>query len=383
MRRDLAFVSAVALAVAGCKTVQKNTPPLLKTAPVQDVQPEPTCDMETVSVGVVLPLSGPKAALGQTLLKGIRVALHEGAPFLKAVNKKVTLDIVDSCGSASKAAVGVRGLEKRGAAIIIGPAPSDELAAAVEKRRTQAPLLTFANQNNLLSAERGVFGLRTPLRHGFLAMRAVLKVCKNPILFLPDTKRGQDFARLVQQDALPIALVFYKNVQGAWTFARVLEGAALVWEAVPPYLGDASVVFVADAGLAFHNIVAFLRAENALQTQTVASVVPWEEAAVPISENVAWIGAETQRPADGLRAHGRTLFGALSDDFLLGYDALAFVQQKILDHGDGWTEDLCGPNPFFGMSGTFVFLPDGTSRRTLRFVKNVSGRPTPWPEGAV
>ncbi len=124
-------------------------PPPQVTAPPPPVTPPPMAETvvpkdDKVRVGLLLPLSGANAALGQSMLDAAQMALFDLG------DDKFTLLPRDTQGSPGIAATAAQGLIEEGAGIILGPLFGAE-AAAVKPVAAQAgkPVLSFSSDWNV------------------------------------------------------------------------------------------------------------------------------------------------------------------------------------------------------------------------------------------
>lgn len=109
---------------------------------------------EPLTVGCLLPLSGPYKVYGQRALNGIELALS----LIQSGEQPsaIRLLIKDSGSNADQAVQGVRALADEGAGAIIGPivtAPS----AALEAQKLHIPMVTFTQKPNITEIGDFVF----------------------------------------------------------------------------------------------------------------------------------------------------------------------------------------------------------------------------------
>ena len=114
-------------------------PPLLGAAKKRDRRP----------VALLLPLSGPRAALGLSMQRAAMLAESD-------VSALFTLDTGGTAAGAAAAAVAAR---KRGAAMILGPLGAAEVAAAANAIENLLPLIGFTNTPTAVANGAYVFGL--------------------------------------------------------------------------------------------------------------------------------------------------------------------------------------------------------------------------------
>lgn len=108
--------------------------------------------MRPVSIGVLLPLSGPYARYGDDALKGVRLALaslESGA--------QITLRIEDTAGDPGRCIEAYNRLAGEGVDMVVGPLLSKTTQALVPVIRPEVPVLSMSSQVDLASASPYLF----------------------------------------------------------------------------------------------------------------------------------------------------------------------------------------------------------------------------------
>lgn len=176
-----ACVILAALGLAGCSgatipgtsSSRQATPPPGEPAPVESPlpispiapgeAPTPLAPGEKVSVAVLLPLSGPTAALGNGMLDAAQMALFDMA------NEHLNLVPRDTGGTAEGAAAAARETIDQGARLIIGPLTAAEVEAVKPIAQARGiPVLAFSTAADL--AGNGTYLM------GFLPHQEVARV---------------------------------------------------------------------------------------------------------------------------------------------------------------------------------------------------------------
>jgi len=169
--RLVAVVAAAVLTLAGCETkvrspeggVQAAIPPAEPVVPpgampveiaplTSEPLPQPPTTAETIRVAVLLPLSGPHAALGRALLDAAQLALFDLG------DERLELLPRDTGGTAEGAAAAVEDVLSVGVRLIVGPVFAAE-TAAVAPRAQAAGINVLSLSNDLSVAAPGVFVL--------------------------------------------------------------------------------------------------------------------------------------------------------------------------------------------------------------------------------
>ena len=147
-RRKLLMLAAVAV-LAGCKVIPKGpgqTPP-----PVPGPTDALPSDQQRQRIALLVPLSGPQAAWGQSIANATTMAL------LDTNAKTIRITTYDTAGGPAAAATKAM---QEGNRLILGPLQGDEIpAVAAVARAAKVPLITYSSEADL--AARDVFMLGT------------------------------------------------------------------------------------------------------------------------------------------------------------------------------------------------------------------------------
>jgi ABC-type branched-subunit amino acid transport system substrate-binding protein/predicted negative regulator of RcsB-dependent stress response len=124
---------------------------------------QPSTDAAVGSIGVVLPLTGDFASLGEETLRGILLAAGAFSDASSAAHPRIRISIRDSGGSPARAAQAVTELaEQRSVSAIIGPLRAEECeAAAVAAEAANVPLLALTTREDVARTRSYVFRLGT------------------------------------------------------------------------------------------------------------------------------------------------------------------------------------------------------------------------------
>jgi branched-chain amino acid transport system substrate-binding protein len=331
-------------------------------APIAPPAAAATSATDKLQVALLLPLSGPSAALGQAMLDAAQMALFEVA------DDRLQLLVRDSGGTAATAAAAAQSAIADGARLILGPL----LAAEVEATKPVAQsanvaLVAFSTATQL--AGNGTWLL------GFDARQEIERVVlfahahgRNNFAVLAPTSPYGDIAVAALHDAAQTA--------GA-TVGRVAR--------YDPATTDFSTIVqnFAGGGVDFD---AVLLPEGGTRLKSLAPLLPyygvdpdhakllgtglWADASI-ITEP-ALDGGWYAAPPPEVRGDFEKRFQALykhSPPLLatLGYDAtaLAAVLARAPSGADFSAAALTNPSGFSGLNGIFRLLPDGLVERGL------------------
>lgn len=137
-------------------SVEPSTPVPVTEAPIE-AEPESTVAAGGVPVAVLLPLSGPNAALGRALLDAAQLAVFDIG------DEKFTLLPRDTGGTPEGASAAADSAIAAGARLIIGPVFATE-APAVAARAQPAGISVLCFSNDITVAAPGVFIMGIPPR---------------------------------------------------------------------------------------------------------------------------------------------------------------------------------------------------------------------------
>lgn len=150
-------------------------------------------------MAILVPLSGPRAEIGQALVQAARVALEtQGAP---------PLDQQDTAGTPEGAANAARAAIAAGAGIILGPLSSAETAAVAPiAKAAGVPVLAFTNDS--AQAQPGVWPLGISPAHQVQRLASALQAQGKTRLagLLPDNEFGRAMGAGLTQSAAALGL---------------------------------------------------------------------------------------------------------------------------------------------------------------------------------
>jgi branched-chain amino acid transport system substrate-binding protein len=360
---------------------------------------------------LLVPLTGPRADLGQVLMQAAQLALHD--------NRGPSLDALDTGGTAAGAATAAQTALTKGDSIILGPLTSAETASvATVARGAGIPVLAFTNDAS--QSQPGVWPLGISpdqqIRRLVLAAQAQGKT--QFAALLPDTDFGRAMATALTSATasagLPPptirmhgpgmaavtagakAVSDYANRRGPIDAkvkaARSLgtpdgrrEAQELVKTPIPP--PSFNVLLLADTGDNLQEIAAMLPYYD-IDRSAVQIIGPalWAD---PASGSGAVQGAWYAAPDNATRADLQREYTAkygsppspLAD---LAFDAASVAKVSIGPGGAG-IATLSQPGGFVGSDGWFTLLPDGQVRRGLAVFRVERAGPElidPAPESA-
>ena len=342
-------------------------------------------------VAILLPLSGPRADIGQPLLQAAQLALDgPGAP---------QLDVKDTGGTPQGAAAAAQAAIADGAGLILGPLTSPETAAVAPVARS-ANVAVLAFTNDPSQAQPGVWTLGiTPGQQVRRLVAAAQGQGKSQFAaLLPDNDFGHVMAQALTNatatngagapnirfyasgmQAINVAargISDYANRRGpidaqirAARAQETPEGrkqaAELAKSAIPP--PSFNVLLLADTGVPLEEVASVLPYYDVDRSQVqIIGPALW---ASPSSGSGQVSGAWYAAPDSATRSGFVQAFTAkhgnppppLAD---LAYDA-GSIARVLGSRGDFTVGSLTQSNGFLGADGWFALLPDGQVRRAL------------------
>jgi len=351
--------------------------PQMKPAPVTPVTATPMAAPVNgaVKVALLLPLSGPNADLGKTMLEAAQLALFTTG------SDKLTLIPRDTTGTASGAADAAKAVIADGARLILGPLIADEVDAV-------KPIAQAANVNVIAFSTKTEIAGGNVFLMGFLPRQEVTR----EVSYARDQGLGK-FAALVPNSP-------YGHLMGdALTQIASTGGASVAHiEYFDPRVADLSVPIKhllpasaaakpgaagAAAGLPFD---ALLIPEGGDQLKQIATQLKavgvdsthvrflgsglWDDATI-INDGDLTGGWFAASPPDVRHDFERRYEAAYHHPAprlaSLAFDAAALA--SVLSKNDGpdpfSTQAIQNPSGFTGVDGLFRFGPDGLVQRGL------------------
>lgn len=353
---------------------------------------------EVPRVALLLPLTGPQAGIGQSLLNAAQMALFDFA------DDEFELVVHDTKGTADGAAEAARSAIDDGAALILGPLLSASVRAVTPAARAaKVPVVAFSSDR--LVAGNGIFTM------GFYPETEVQRVVRYArsrglqrfAALVPDNEygaavvaslkpsveasgglvtriqyydpRAQDFAGVVRQlahyDSRRQALVEQRselekrNDEVAQQALKRMEGLQTFGDL--PF----QALLVADGGKRLQAIAAHLPFYDIDPSRVrMLGTGLWDEPGVWAEP--ALVGGWFAAPAPQARADFEKQFVQVYGKkppriATLAYDATALA--AVLARAEGGArfdaQALTTPSGFFGRDGIFRFRTDGTAERGL------------------
>jgi hypothetical protein len=353
-------------------------------------------------VAILLPLSGPRADMGQAMLHAAQLAFDGSGA--SSVNAK------DTGGTPEGAAAAARTAVSEGAGLILGPLTSAETAAVAPIARSAGiPVLAFTN--DAAQAQPGVWTLGiTPAQQVRRLVAAASGQGRSQFAaMLPDTDFGHAMGQALEQGTAasglpPPTVRFYGRGMAAINAAArdvsdyanrrgPIDAQIRAARAEETPEGRRKAQDLAKTGIAPPSFSALLLADTGSEPLSeIAAVLPYydvDRSSVKIMGPALWAspsggsgqfpGAWYAAPDPAARVTFEQIYTAkfgsppppLAD---LAYDAASLA--RVQGGRGGFSQSLLTQSEgFVGVDGWFALLPEGHVRRALAVFSIERGGP--------
>jgi ABC-type branched-subunit amino acid transport system substrate-binding protein len=357
--RKVLTLAAIVL-LAGCKVIPKG-PVEQPTAPPPTVEPTPDVlptDTARHRVALLVPMSGPNAAVGQSIANAATMALLD----TNAANLRVTT-YDTATGAADAAAKAV----EDGNGLILGPLLSDNIGViSGQARRANVPVISFSNDQN--AAGKDVFIM------GSLPSQSVTRVVdfargKGVTTFGALVPRGE-YGNRASAALLEAAKAGGGSVVAMEAFDRsntsVTSAAARL-----KAKGGYQAVLIADGGRIAARIAPALKPDDGSNVRLLGTEL-WSGESVVTSTSAlegAWFAAVSDNRFRQFSNSYKSRFGNQPYRIAtLGYDAVLLTLRVARDWKVGSafpTGRMLDSGGFLGLDGPFRFNRNGIVERAL------------------
>lgn len=365
-KTSLAAVAVLGLAACQSPLLAPPAPPAKPAEPpppvaapaVPQVQLEPARP-RTLKAALLLPLTGPNAALGEAMFNAAQLALFDVS------GPNFALNPLDTQGTPEGAAAAASQAVATGSAIVLGPIFSPEVKAAGQVTRSAGiPMVAFTTDATAAGNGVHILGVLPRSQVARVVAQARARGLTRFAALAPDN----DFGRAVvaaYQDVVRAAggIVTRQEFYDRDTAAAVGRLAAGQGEAFEALL-------IPDQGARLRAVAAQLPAHGlgGGKVQLLGTAL-WNDpglAAEPALHG-GWYPApplaEHEEFVRDYRKNFNTMPPAIAS---LAYDATALAAILAKRAAEGMeTGGLTNPSGFAGVDGIFRLLPDGTNQRGL------------------
>ena len=384
-RRWLPAVAAVLLlAGSACTANRVSAPPPVEqeAAPAPSVAapvptaaappPAPLPQDQPVKVGLLLPLSGANAGLGQALLQAAQMALFDLG------NAQFTLVVRDTEIPGGAAAAAQQLMQER-ARVVLGPIfASSVTQAAPAVRAAGVPMIAFSTDVSVAGNGVYLMGLLPSLQVERVVGYAAAQGLRRVAVLAPASAFGQIVTAALQTAAprfgAAVADVEYYDpaaVDLTGVVRRLNPGGTPQFDALMIPEGAPRLTQLAPL-VPYYDI-------DPAQVRLLGTAL-WDDAALAAEPALigGWFAAPAPEQWRNFALRYRALYGSEPPRIAsLAYDgtALAAVLGRAGDGAGFGAEALLNPSGFSGIDGVFRFTPDGRVERGLAIYEMQAGGP--------
>ncbi len=364
-RRQLVTLATVSL-LAACKTVAPPAPPPPPPPPeAPNANVLPT-DAQRHRVALLVPLSGPNAAAGQSIANATTMAL------LDTNSQNLRITTYDTAtGAASAAARAIA----EGNKLILGPLMSDDIPAiAAAARPARVPVISYSNDEARAARDTLIMGSLPSQSIGRTVAWARAQGHASFAALIPSGEYGQRASA---------ALVAAVRAQGG-----TLVGME-TYDRSPASLSAASrrlrdkggydTVLIADGGRMSAQAGPLIKAGNGSVAQLLGTELWSGESVVSTTPALAgaWYAAVSDQRWRQFTDSYRNRFGGQPYRIAtLGYDSVLLTLRVAREWRPGTvfpTSRLFDKDGFLGLDGAFRFRTNGAIERALEVRQVRSG----------
>lgn len=349
-------------------------PPVLAPGPAPTVMQPPTQLPETgggalpptasgkITVGLLLPLSGPSGTLGQAMLDAAEMALYDLA------DDQLELLTRDTKGTPDGASAAAQQVLSQGAQLILGPLLAPEVGAVKPiAEAAHVPVVAFSTDTTLAGQGTYLMGFPPSEEVARITAYAHAQGHNRFAVLAPNTPYGQVIADAVRDavaanGATLSRVEFYDPApNGIAAAVRRFAGQGVDYDALFLPEGGSRIKALAPQ-LPYFKI-------DPDQVKFLGTGL-WDDSTIGAEPSLdgGWYAA----PAPSARAPFEQRFAQLYSHppprlATLGYDAtaLAAVLARSPQGADFSDQALTNPNGFSGLDGIFRFRPSGLVQRGL------------------
>lgn len=341
---------------------QVVAPPMPETLPTEPLEEGP------VRVGLLLPLSGPNAALGQAMLQAAEMALFEKS----AQDFELVVRDTEGLGGAAVAAQQLVGEHVE---LILGPLFGAQVpTAAAAAAGAAVPIISFSTDLSVARPEVYVMGVLPQLQVERVVSYAVARNHKMFAGLLPDSAFGRAIASALQSSVLE---------QGA-TLANVefydpnSPDLHLPVERLAGAKGSFDALLVPEGGerlKLFAQLLQYYAFDQ--QTTRLLGTALWNDPTLAQQPALvgAWFATPPSAAWDAFQQRFKSNYGQPPPRLAsIAYDATALAIALSVDGPHYGVDMLTQPEGFNGIDGIFRFRPDGGVERGLSIMELQNGR---------
>lgn len=331
----------LALTLAACAAPPRpDAPPAAATG---GAYPQTAQGKGDIQAAILLPLSGPNAALGQSMLQAAQLAVFDlGYDGLELVPQ----DTASGAGAAANAAIA------GGADIILGPLFADDVRAVKSATAGRGvPVLAFSTDWSLAGGNTYIMGFVPFGQVERIAAYAALRGLKRAGIATPADVYGMTTSTRFEEEARErgIAITRALSDAGGYDSVFIPAGAAVLPSLLP-------------------------RITNTSARKLGTGL--WDDARIAAmpAMNGAWFAAPSPSSRAGFERRFEQTYGTRPERLAtLAYDAAALAI-TLAKNGAGFGAGaIMNPNGFAGVDGILRFNAQGIAERGLAVLEIMNG----------
>ncbi len=364
----LFVLAMLAFAIAGCipRGSRPTQPPPPEPGPAEPEDlPRLPVDETRNRVAVLVPLSGPNAGLGQSLLNAANLALFDTG------GQRIRITAYDTGRGAGRA---VNEALADGSGLILGPLLAEDVrAVAPVAARRGVPVIAFSNDDSVAGENVYLMGLDPGQSVRRVVNFARARGARRFAAIVPDSIYGERASRALARAVEGAG----GTLVGVEAYPRTAAGLRAAAERLRAR-GRADAVLIADGPRVAVQLVPTLR-EVSPQPRILGTEL-WA-AEGNLGAQVGLRGAWFAAPSDGNFAAFSQRYRARYNSrpyrlATLGYDAVLLAARIAADWPIGRRfpeRQLRDPAGFAGVDGAFRFGRDGIAERALEVREVTAG----------
>lgn len=317
-----------------------------------------TAQADSMKVGLLLPLSGSHAALGQALQNAAQMAVFDDN------GARITLLPRDSGDTPQAAAAALQELQARGASLVVGPLFAAQVAAVKPlAARANLPLLALSNDMNQAAPGTWLLGFAPPAQVARVSDFACAQGSKAFVALLPDGAYGDVVSRALQGSVTRCSGASLK--QRRYESGSTQLASALQETATTRQLFDTLVLAEPASTLQAAPLPTALDGRHVRLIGTGL----WDEEGVGRAAPSligGWFAAPSGGDRQRFNRNYLAFYGAPAPRLAaLAYDAVALAAALQKRNLKPEAATLTNPVGYMGVDGIFRLMPDGTVERGL------------------
>jgi branched-chain amino acid transport system substrate-binding protein len=359
-------------------------PPLMKAATTSDKDGGIgliPADATPIKVGILLPLSGDSAALGNAMLDAATLALYD--EYMSVPSSQIKSQIIliprDTGNSANSAAAAADAVIKDGATFIVGPLFAQAVTAMKPVvKAANVPVISFSNNRAVAEPNIYTYGYLPEQQISRIAEYAYLHGYQRVGLLAPNDAYGQKVRDELSSNYSQKG-GFVSPAELYAPSANNIDAAVTRMMAAYQNTGDDrkfQAIFIADGGTSMKDLIRSLRRNNLDFTKiNILGAGLWDDpelTKIPELEGAVFPGTPSEN-FDKFNGRFQAMYGYKPSRLAsLSYDAISLLAKISMNSASPKIDvsKIPAPEGFIAPANNlYRLMPDGTSERKLAILK--------------